>query len=89
MVGDVGFPNSPRNREFPPRIAGGGWFVWLDRRLPAKFGGAFTSSTGYGCPNIARVDRHRRHIDGTQDTPDHPAIYATYVPPMLSWPMTM
>jgi hypothetical protein len=30
------------------------------------------------------VNRHTRHIDGTQDTPDRPATYAIYVPPKLS-----
>ena len=46
-----------------------------------------TSSAGHGCPNIAGVERHRRHIDGTRVTHERPAIYATYaiyVPPMLS-----
>jgi hypothetical protein len=38
-------------------------------------------------PTFVSLNRHRRHIDGTQDTLDRHAIYATYaiyVPPILS-----
>ena len=55
--------------------------------LPTTFAGSFTNCAGYGCPNIADVQRHRRHLDGTPVTPDRPATYATYAiygPPMLS-----
>ena len=48
---------------------------------------SFSSSARYGCPHIAGVNSHRRHIDGTPATHDRPAIYAPYAiyePPMLS-----
>jgi hypothetical protein len=51
-----------------------GWITML----PTRFAGSFTNCAGYGCPNIAGVQRHRRHLDGTPVTPDRPAIYATY-----------
>jgi hypothetical protein len=59
-----------------------GWITML----PTRFAGSFTNCAGYVCPNIAGVQRHRRHLDGTPVTPDRPAIYATYAiygPPML------
>jgi hypothetical protein len=55
--------------------------------LPTRFAGSFTNCAGYGCPNIAGVQRHRRHLDGTPIMPDRPAIYVTYAiygPPVLS-----
>ena len=60
--------------------------------MPVKFARSFTISTGYGCPSIAGVERHRRHIDGTPATPECPAIYATYAiygPPMVSADATL
>jgi hypothetical protein len=57
-----------------------GWITML----PTRFAGWFTNCAGYGCPNIAGVQRHRRHLDGTPVMPDRPAIYAIYGPPDLS-----
>ena len=53
------------HQTLPAAAGSAGWIT----PLPARFAGSSTSSARNGCPQIAGVNSHRRHIDGTPATP--------------------